>query len=51
MKQVGWAWILLGAGVVNVYVAFRLGIMRAMPFIGTEMIMAGALLLIYEDFK
>lgn len=51
MKQAGWAWILLGVGVVNVYVAFKLGITGAMPFIGTEMIMAGALLLIFEDFK
>lgn len=51
MKQVGWAWILLGAGVVNVCVAFKLGIMGTMPLIGTEMIMAGTFLLISEDFK
>lgn len=50
MEQAEWAWILPGVGVVDVCLALKPGIMGSMPIIGTEMIMAGTLLPISDDF-
>ena len=50
MKQSEWAWILPGVGVVDVCLALKPGIMGSMPIIGTEMIIAGTLLPISDDF-
>ena len=50
MKQAEWAWILLCVGVVDVCMALKPGIMGSMPIIGTEMIIAGTLMLISDDF-